>query len=682
LLSKKQQPEITSRKRAVIYCRVSTDKQEQDGESLEYQEEKCRRYAELHDLDVVLVLREAKSGFIHYSYREQLTLARQFIRDHMADVIIVFDLRRFSRNFVHSAMIFEEIESAGAEIVSVSENIDNSLTGKLIRSILAWSAESEREKILEYANRHWQSRLEHNLPIGTGRAPYGWDWGNKDKTCYEVNHEEAAVRFSIFHMFVEFDMSIRSIAHKLTEDSILPPAKSRGANVKGIAWHPSTIYTILRDVANIGILQICKITKTLTPKGTITSKPNPNMKTIPDGLPAIVPVEIYELAQIKLKANKSDKSHVHRNPEDFLLKGHVYCKTCNYRMHGRYQTSRNEHIYPYYACVKYRNKYDTCPDLTVVRTNNVDQIVWEDCCRVFERLDAIRSTIESNIEQSPQSLLEDTTGKLLVFQLKEEIAYAEQERAKHAKGSYYHTLISQDIAEKEERLAKYEKEDRESQDIVKLSHIYRKSILGFLDFLNVMKGKYHEATFTEKRNALDVLGVKVYIRPDTQELPLIQVDTEQEWLTVGEASELTGISKNTLYVNIHNGVLKAENRGDPLTVLHRNEVIKYLGTRRRSVSLDEYEDEWFTVNKLVTNGIANYHPLHRAIRLGIIETQTVEANRPLIHRDELNRFLCESPVRPKTTRENLQPRIEITYNPIFTDVQSSKDRNIKQRYAL
>ena len=92
------------RKRAVIYCRVSTDKQEQDGESLEYQEEKGRTYAELHDMDVVIVLHEAKSGFIHYSLREKLTLARQMIRDGLADVIIVFDLRRFSRNFVHSAV--------------------------------------------------------------------------------------------------------------------------------------------------------------------------------------------------------------------------------------------------------------------------------------------------------------------------------------------------------------------------------------------------------------------------------------------------------------------------------------------------------------------------------------------------------------------------------------------------
>src|SRR5215472_4193646 len=97
---------IHHRRRAIIYCRVSSDKQEQDGESLEYQEEKGRRYAELHDMDVIIVLSEAKSGFIHYSFREKLTLARQMVREGLADAIIVWDLRRFSRNFVHSALIF------------------------------------------------------------------------------------------------------------------------------------------------------------------------------------------------------------------------------------------------------------------------------------------------------------------------------------------------------------------------------------------------------------------------------------------------------------------------------------------------------------------------------------------------------------------------------------------------
>src|SRR5437868_10429632 len=159
ITSGRPDPAVGQRKRAIIYCRVSTDKQEVDGESLEYQEDKCRRYAELHDMDIVAVLKEAKSGFIHYSLREKLTLARQFVRDGMADMIIVFDLRRFSRNFVHSAMIFEEIESAGAEIVSVSENIDNSLTVKIIRSIMASTPESERHRIAEHANRRWRTRV-------------------------------------------------------------------------------------------------------------------------------------------------------------------------------------------------------------------------------------------------------------------------------------------------------------------------------------------------------------------------------------------------------------------------------------------------------------------------------------------------------------------------------------------
>ncbi|MGH2493728.1 MAG: recombinase family protein [Ktedonobacteraceae bacterium] len=110
--------DIQPRKRAVIYCRVSSEKQKQDGESLEYQEEKCRQWAEMHNIQVLTVLLEAKSGYIHYSYREKLTIARQMIRDHIADMIIVWDLRRFARNFVHSAMIFQEIESYGGEVVS------------------------------------------------------------------------------------------------------------------------------------------------------------------------------------------------------------------------------------------------------------------------------------------------------------------------------------------------------------------------------------------------------------------------------------------------------------------------------------------------------------------------------------------------------------------------------------
>ncbi|MFL5626233.1 MAG: recombinase family protein [Ktedonobacteraceae bacterium] len=450
LLEKDIQPR---RKRAVIYCRVSTEKQQQDGESLDYQEEKCTQYAELHDMEIVVVLREAKSGYIHYSLREKLGIARQFIRDHLADVVIVWDLRRFSRNFVHSAMIFEEIESNGGEIVSVSENIDDSLTGKLIRSILSWSAESEREKIVEYANRHWQSRLAQNLPVATGRAPYGWEWADKEKTRYKINKEEAMVRLSIFTMFIDEDMSLRAIAHKLTEDGIEPPAKSRGWNVKSHAWQPSTVHKILVGSENIGILVICKTKAVTTPNGKVARKPNANVKTIPGGIPPIIPGELYEPAQYKLKHNQIDKSHVHLRPEDFLLKSHIVCKTCGYRMSGKYRFYDGVPC-GYYRCCKVNNKYDTCPDFPEIKADKIDQFVWEDCCRVFESIEEIRDTLRANIERDVQNLLENTQGKAQIVQLQTEIAFAEQEREKHPEGSYYYKLTTQDIENKQAQLRK------------------------------------------------------------------------------------------------------------------------------------------------------------------------------------------------------------------------------------
>lgn len=601
---------ISVRKRAIIYCRVSTDKQEQDGESLDYQEEKGRQYAELHDMDVVLVLQESKSGFIHYSLREKLTLARQMVRDHLADVIIVFDLRRFSRNFVHSAMIFEEIESAGGEIVSVSENIDNSLTGKLIRSILAWSAESEREKIVEYANRHWQTRLAHDLPLATGRAPYGWAWSDKEKTAYVINQEEAAVRLGIFQMFVELDMSLRSIAHTLTEDGILPPAKARGWKAKTTVWQPSTVHKLLSDTENIGILRICKSTVATTVRGTPTRKRNSNMKMVPGGIPALTTIELYERAQRKLKGNRADKSHRHRNPEDFLLKGRVSCNICGYRMSGSYKVYEHDRL-AYYRCGKANNKYYACPELTEMLASKLDAYVWADCCRVFERLDLIRETIEQSVEQSLQSMLEDTQGNQLITQLEQELAFTRIERAKHPEGGYYYNLISQDIRDKEERLRRYTEEYANSLDVSSLVGHYRSSILNFLNFLNVMKGRYAEATFQEKRNALEVLGVTVSVKPTRQNTPpLTHLETGKEWLSLTEAATLAGVSEKVIW--------------------------------------------------------------HRA-RKGEFATCKREESRrcTFVHRDEFNRFLSTLTIRPRGAREDFTSRVEVTYSPMFAGVQSS-----------
>ncbi len=533
-------------------------------------------------------------GFIHYSLRDKLTLARQFVRDGLADMIIVFDLRRFSRNFVHSAMIFEEIESNGAEIVSVSENIDNSLTGKLIRSILAWSAESERHKIVEYANRRWQTRVEVGLPVGTGRSPYGWDWKDKDKTEYVVNPEQAAVRVSIFHMFVELDMSLRTITHKLTEDRVLTPTYAKQfqgtppqdaeVRLEHCLWRYTTVRELLMDLENIGVLVVCKAKQTIGQDGKRKTEVHPNRREIPGGIPGIINPAIYERAQEKLRTNKADKSHLPLHKEDYLLRGHIYCATCMCSMNmkprtqqkGRLTKKGTDKSYPFYRCTNTQNRYNACPTLTTIRTAPLDDIVWQECCVLFKRIEVLQTALETEMKLAISALLEDTTGQQQIQQIEATIALAKNERVKYEPGSYMHNLISQDITKQEAELARY-KEEIGSSNIDKVTGTYQQRIMDFLAFLNVMRGRYEQATFQEKRNALEVLGVRVLVHEPTETYGLASdasgIADGQEWFSAKEAGHLLGVHAKTIRSYQKNGTI-TKYKEEPFLLVHRDELLK------------------------------------------------------------------------------------------------------------
>ena len=160
-------------------------------------------------------------------------------------------------------------------------------------------------------------------------------------------------------------------------------------------------------------------------------------------------------------------------------------------------------------------------------------------------------------------------------------------------------------------MRKYEEEAARAEVPATLLNLYQQNVLSFLDFLSVMKGRYHEATFKEKRNALDVLGVTVQVSAPIIISPaIVHVETEKEWLSLVEAAALAEI--------------------DP-------KVLSY-----------------------------------RASRGELATTKRDESHRcTYVHRDELNRFLPTLKLRPQKYRDDIQPRVEINYSPIFTGVQSS-----------
>jgi site-specific DNA recombinase len=144
-------------KLAVVYCRVSTKGQE-DGTSLETQAEACIEHAEKLGYTIGRVTTEVFSGAKLWD-RTKLAQDRADIKAGKFQALICYAIDRLSRDVAHLAIIMEECERVGCEPIFVTENLDNSAQGKLLRSVQSYVAEVEREKIRERVMRGRKAKL-------------------------------------------------------------------------------------------------------------------------------------------------------------------------------------------------------------------------------------------------------------------------------------------------------------------------------------------------------------------------------------------------------------------------------------------------------------------------------------------------------------------------------------------
>jgi predicted site-specific integrase-resolvase len=119
---------------AALYCRVSTSGQEEDGTSLDTQEARCRHYAteQGYLLDEAHVYREVYTGTELWE-RPKLTALREAIRQGGVTHLVAYAIDRLSRDPVHLGVILSEAEHHGVVVEFVSEPLDHSPEGQLIR---------------------------------------------------------------------------------------------------------------------------------------------------------------------------------------------------------------------------------------------------------------------------------------------------------------------------------------------------------------------------------------------------------------------------------------------------------------------------------------------------------------------------------------------------------------------
>lgn len=135
-------------KRAVIYLRVS-DPSQIENNSLESQEEQSKKLAASQGFEVAKVFRdEGISGKLSDKTGRQALrelLAYCFDKKNTISAVIVYKLDRFSRDAEYGISTMALLAKRGIRVISVTESIDESPTGKAIAGILFIMAQLEND---------------------------------------------------------------------------------------------------------------------------------------------------------------------------------------------------------------------------------------------------------------------------------------------------------------------------------------------------------------------------------------------------------------------------------------------------------------------------------------------------------------------------------------------------------
>ncbi len=509
---------------AIGYARVSDRKQEEEGDSLETQEKAIRRYATSKGWILVDVIREVFSGF-YLRERAKLTQhIREAVRNHSIQVVIVNSLDRLSREPIHQAVLLNEMLENNVRLESITEPLDTSPLSGFLRQALAFAAAIEREKIIERNVRGIQNKVEKGQMIGSGKAKYGYIWGDEKHTFYVIDPIAGTIVQRIFHLYVTEHQSIRKIAAKLLTDEIPNPRSSAGR------WGLTTIRRILSDKFYMGEGTNRRI-KWEWIDGKKKARPHPNPTTLPDGVvPPIVTKEIWYAAQEKLAKAKQEAPRNNKEPEQTLLRaGYIRCGYCGRSMTTiRFVNKVEGKKYPvvHYRCgaVNVPNLHK-CQYIPIISAGKIDKAAWDFIKDILDEIDALRDILQGQ----PSSAVDDLES------LNKLIAHTEEEQERTIKdirglSGRARELMIAELNRLEDDLQKLRAERNNTLPHSNKAEQAKVEVDEFFKWCKRIKGRYEEATYNEKRDALRMLGISVKVYQST--------DAEHEQYTITARPEI------------------------------------------------------------------------------------------------------------------------------------------------
>jgi len=463
--------------KGIIYYRVSTEDQAQNGVSLEQQKKACLEYALNHDIEIIKLFHDdgvSAKTVNRKGLQELLSYCSKNYKN--LDSVIVYKIDRLSRNVKDYATILMALEELKIKFISATETVDKTPSGKLIGTIMASFAQFDNDVRSERVSSCMLEKIKQG--IWCYKAPLGYlnKRDEQNRAIITIDRPRAEIIKMAFDKFSTGAYQMEEIRQLMI--------KAGFKSWKNKELTNQTTFKILTEKFYLGIMTV----KGQEYQGTHEQLIDENT--------------FYKCQKYIKTGNKGDNISDSRANETFLLKHFILCPHCERPLTACMSKSKSGKLYPFYKCY---NK--DCHGLKSISKDKLEDEFndylkrltpsepWLDYFRkvLLDVFQEKRGKLNNNLKLAQEKMLKLQTEKAKLIEMKKKDLLDDED----FKNEMYKT--KQEISETQATACDQPKDkknlfkavDKVFKVLVNLATIYRKA-----DYQD--KLKLQSLIFTEK----------------------------------------------------------------------------------------------------------------------------------------------------------------------------------------
>ena len=516
-----------------LYARVSSDRQDVDL-SVAAQLRALRDYAEKNDYVVVReYIDEAESGRVadRPEFRRMIDEAAK--PEAPFREILVWKFSRFTRKREHAVAFKSMLRRKGVRVVSITEQADDTATGRLLEGIIESVDEFYSENLAEEVRRGMREAASRGFWVAS-RTPYGYSRvmvqdGAKKRPTLEIDPDTSPVVRRIFEM-AEAGRGMTDITRTLNSEGIASP--------RGKLWGKTSVHAILVNEVYTGTLLW----------GT-TAKDKAEPVRVEKAFPGIISKAQFKRVNRLMRSRAPKRSHPRRVGSTYLLSGLVKCKSCNRALSGQDAKSGQD---AYYVCQSIMKRGKDACDTPRLNARRFEEMVVE---RIRENI-----LTEDNITELVKVVDEEMDGIAKEQRQKLETIETELEDVKRKLGRVWHLVENTDLdmADASDRIREHRERQKRLEDAAAEARAIlsqRREVLDDVETISAyaqdMSEFLNESELTERRAFIESFVKEIVVMPDNA-LLRYTVPMPDDGNVPGRAAERVALNGSVLST-VHNG---------------------------------------------------------------------------------------------------------------------------------